>query len=175
MQPPPEIRCTGLLLWGIALVVKMSRRRFSSHHLNPPDLDRNELPLKKFFGWEDARSGLRVIMALILRRTDISHAPAYEGLEDYTVYDDEDQPVGRIYRPHAPANPGYEPHSPAGRELTVGGIYRPPAPEPHGRELTWFWSITVPVDPKFRIRTHGHAETLERAHAEFQANWDARF
>jgi hypothetical protein len=92
-------------------------------------------------------------MALILRRTDISHAPAYEGLEDYTVYD-HDQPVGRIYRPHAPASPGYEPHSPA------------------GRELTWFWSITVPVDPKFRIRTHGHAETLERAHAEFQANWD---
>ena len=84
--------------------------------------------------------------------------------------------------PHAPANPGYEPHSPAGRELTVGRIYRPPAPaslghEPHspaGRELTWFWSITVPVDPKFRIRTHGHAETLERAHAEFQANWDAQ-
>ena len=121
-------------------------------------------------------------MALILRRTDISHAPAYEGLEDYTVYD-HDQPVGRIYRPHAPANPGYEPHSPAGRELTVGGIYRPPVPaslghEPHspaGRELTWFWSITVPVDPKFRIRTHGHAETLERAHAAFQANWDARF
>ena len=118
-------------------------------------------------------------MALILRRTDISHAPAYEGLEDYTVYD-HDQPVGRIYRPHAPANPGYEPHPPAGRELTVGGINRPPVPaslghEPHspaGRELTWFWSITVPVDPKFRIRTHGHAETLERAHAEFQANWD---
>ena len=81
-----------------------------------------------------------------------------------------------------PWNPGYEPHSPAGRELTVGRIYRPPAPaslghEPHspaGRELTWFWSITVPVDPKFRIRTHGHAETLERAHAEFQANWDAQ-
>ena len=61
-------------------------------------------------------------MALILRRTDISHAPAYEGLEDYTVYD-HDQPVGRIYRPHAPANPGYEPHPPAGRALTVGGIY----------------------------------------------------
>jgi hypothetical protein len=95
-------------------------------------------------------------MALILRRTDISHVPAYEGREDYTVYDEE-EPVGRIYRPHyAPANPGYEPHSPA------------------GRELTWFWSITVPVDPKFRIRTHGHAETLERAHAEFQANWDAQ-
>ena len=44
-------------------------------------------------------------MALILRRTDISHAPAYEGREDYTVYD-HDQPVGRIYRFHAPANPG---------------------------------------------------------------------
>jgi hypothetical protein len=98
-------------------------------------------------------------MALILRRTDISHVPAYEGREDYTVYD-EDQPVGRIYRPHAPASPGYEPHSPAGCELTVGRIYQPPAPaslghEPHspaGRELIWFWSITVPVDPKFRIR-----------------------
>jgi hypothetical protein len=95
-------------------------------------------------------------MALTLCRTDISHAPAYEGLEDYTVYD-HGQPVGRIYRPHAPASPGYQPHSAA------------------GRELTWFWSITVPVDPKFRIRTHGHAETLERAHAAFQANWDARF
>jgi hypothetical protein len=27
------------------------------------------------------------VMALTLRRTDISHAPAHEGLEDYTVYD----------------------------------------------------------------------------------------
>ena len=44
-------------------------------------------------------------MALILRRTDISHAPAYEGREDYTVYD-EDQPVGRIYRPTHPPIPG---------------------------------------------------------------------
>jgi hypothetical protein len=121
-------------------------------------------------------------MALTLRRTDISHAPAYEGLEDYTVYD-HGQPVGRIYRPHLPASPGYEPHLPGGRELTVGRIYHPPhtpvsdmsrTHSPAGRELTWFWSITVPVDPKFGIRTHGHAETLERAQAAFQVNWDAQ-
>ena len=44
-------------------------------------------------------------MALTLCRTDISHAPAYEGLEDYTVYD-HGQPVGRIYRPTHPPVPG---------------------------------------------------------------------
>jgi hypothetical protein len=90
-------------------------------------------------------------MRVTLRRTNIDHAPAYEGRQDYTVYKDG-QPVGRIYQPHTPASPEYQPH--------------PPPP----RELTWFWSITVPVYPKFGIQTHGHAATLARAKAAVEAN-----
>jgi hypothetical protein len=38
-------------------------------------------------------------------------------------------------------------------------------------ELRWFWPITVYVDPKLGIDTHGRVATLEAAKARFRVAW----
>jgi hypothetical protein len=38
-------------------------------------------------------------------------------------------------------------------------------------EWRWFWSITVYVDPKFRIDTHGRVASLEAAKERFRVAW----
>jgi hypothetical protein len=67
---------------------------------------------------------------------------AYQDWADFTVLDDE-HVVGRIYEDRfAPA------------------------------ELRWYWSITVFVDPRARLVTHGRAATLDAAKAGFLASWN---
>ena len=39
------------------------------------------------------------------------------------------------------------------------------------RELRWFWSITVYVDPALGVTTNGRVPTLEKAKARFRASW----
>jgi hypothetical protein len=82
-------------------------------------------------------------MALTVRRTKIRQAPVFEGVRDFTVYDDG-RPVGRLYQAHTAAPP----------------------------EIIWHWSITEYVEPRSGLRTSGSAETLDAAKAAFQARWD---
>jgi hypothetical protein len=69
-------------------------------------------------------------------------SPVYKDQLDYTVIEDGRE-IGRMYENrHAP------------------------------RELRWFWSITVYVDPKLGIRTDGHTTTLDHAKEQFRRSWE---
>jgi hypothetical protein len=59
------------------------------------------------------------------------------------VYEDG-RKIGRLREEHAPAKP----------------------------ELAWYWSITVLGPGRGRVRTEGHAATLEQAKADFRAHWE---
>jgi hypothetical protein len=50
----------------------------------------------------------------------------------------------------------------------IGRIHENPRARP---ELRWFWSITVPADPKRRISRSGYAATLAQAKAIFRSSW----
>jgi hypothetical protein len=81
-------------------------------------------------------------MTLTLRRTKIRQAPVYEGVGDFTVYDDG-KPVGRLYERHTAA-----------------------------RAPIWHWSITAYVEPRAGLNTSGTAETLDAAKTAFDDAWD---
>jgi hypothetical protein len=83
-------------------------------------------------------------MALTLRPTGLQCPPAFQHLEDYSVYEDGTE-IGRMYEAHAPARP----------------------------DLAWLWSITVMGPARHKVRTDGRAPTLEEAKADFQAAWNA--
>jgi hypothetical protein len=68
-------------------------------------------------------------------------SPAYADRLDYIVFEDG-YAIGRMYE---------DKHSP--------------------EELRWFWSITLFVDPKHGITTHGRGATLEMVKEQFRAAW----
>jgi hypothetical protein len=83
-------------------------------------------------------------MALTLRPTGLQASAAFAHLADWSVYEDG-QEIGRLREEHAPARP----------------------------ERAWYWSITVLGPGRGRVRTEGHAETLEQAKGDFRAHWEA--
>jgi hypothetical protein len=68
-------------------------------------------------------------------------SPDYTDRTDYTVFE-EGRAIGRIYED---------------RDAPSG--------------WRWFWSITVYVDPKLGIPTHGKSPTLEFAKERVRVNW----
>jgi hypothetical protein len=78
-------------------------------------------------------------MTLTLTRTRLDRRTS---AEDYTVRDDG-EPVGRLYKVHAPARP----------------------------ELAWSWSITVYVDPRAEVTTSGTVADFADAKASFRTSW----
>jgi hypothetical protein len=75
-----------------------------------------------------------------------------------------DPRVTLILRPAGVSSPIYREN---GRE--IGRMYEDcQAP----RELRWFWSITVYVDPKIEIRMKGHTTTLDHAKEQFRRSWE---
>jgi hypothetical protein len=83
-------------------------------------------------------------MPLTLRPTGLQCSAAFAHLADWSVYDDGRQ-IGRLREEHAPPRP----------------------------ERAWYWSITVLGPGRGRVRTEGHAASLEAAKADFQAQWEA--
>ena len=83
-------------------------------------------------------------MPLTLRPTDLRVAAAFAHLRDWSVYEDG-QDIGRLCEQHAPSRP----------------------------ELAWYWSITVMGPARDRVRTEGHAPTLEQAKVDFRTHWEA--
>jgi hypothetical protein len=71
-------------------------------------------------------------MALTLRPTGLQTSAAFAHLADWSVYDDGRQ-IGRLREEHAPPRPG----------------------------RAWYWSITVLGPGRGRVRTEGHAASLD--------------
>jgi hypothetical protein len=83
-------------------------------------------------------------MALTLRRTNLAPVPAFEHLEDWTVFEDS-EPIGRIYQPHAP----------------------------HRSDVVWYWTCTIMSPARLRVKTEGHEVSFGQAKARFLASYQA--